>query len=241
MRELNSTVKEGNYWEAPLSILSRCDSDSRYFPRPLPIARRTDRPTRWVSLSVRVDAYPQKGIAPSLRVNGCRYYGDELHGAWRLMGQFIIIEIARDDIRIARAIDPKNGDLIGKIAPEKKWRTVSITWQDFILIQKFGRLKKNHSRPESVTNDFIKSRHDKLFGGGAKSPAEAKKAASDLERFKKEISLDDDTAPMSVDSANQYILEPKENDVASKEESPSSSNLSSLLKPGPEIRSFSRK
>lgn len=241
VREINSTVKEGNYWETPLSILRRCDSDSRYFPRPLPLQRKTDRPTRWVSLSVRVDAYPQKGIAPSVRVNGCRYYGDELHDAWHLMGQFIIIEIARDDIRIARAIDPKNGDIIGKLAPEKKWRIFSMTWQNFILLQKFGRLKRNHSRPESVTNDFIKNRQEKLFGGGTKSPAEAKKAASDLDRIKKETSLDDDTASMSMDSANQGTVELKENDVASKEESPSSSNLVSLLNPAPEIRSFSRK
>lgn len=240
VREINSSVREGNFWESSLDVLKRSDSSSKYFPKPMPIQRKTDRPTLWATVIEKVEAYPAKGINPSVRVKGCRYHGDELERAWSLVGEKIILEIARHDIRIARAINPKTGELIGAVKPEKRWRDVRINWQNFLMLQKFGRIKRDHQRPENATNEFIANRQKKVFGKGAESPSEAKKAASELNKLENSMNGDgpcqkDDAAPF-----NQAPAEESGNGSVSFNEKKIGLNLSKLLGPAPEIKSFSR-
>lgn len=240
VREINSSVREGNFWESSLDVLRRSDSCSKYFPKPLPIQRKIDRPTLWATVIEKVEAYPTKGIKPSVRVKGCRYHGDELERAWSLVGEKIIIEVARHDIRIARAINPRTGELIGELAPEKRWRHVHITWQNFLMLQKFGRIKRDRQRPENATNEFIENRRKKVFENGANSPSEAKKAASDLNKLENDKNgngpcKNEDTASFEQESAKETG-----DGSVSFNDRKLGLTLSKLLGSAPEIKSFSR-
>lgn len=240
VREINSTVREGNFWESSLDVLKRSDSYSKYFPKPLPIQRKTDRPTLWATVIEKVEAYPEKGIKPSVRVKGCRYHGDELERAWSLVGEKIILEVARHDIRIARATNPRTGELIGLVKPEKRWRHVRITWQNFLMLQKFGRIKRDHQRPENATNEFIANRQQKVFGKGAITPSEAKKAASELNKLENDMNGDGPCRNEDAVSFEQRPADKTGHGIKSSKDMESGLPLSKLLGPAPEIKSFSR-
>ena len=240
VREINCTDKEGNFWEAPLDVLKRSDSHSKYFPRPLPIPRQTDRPTLWATVTEKVEAYPKHGVPPSVRVHRCRYYGDELGSAWSLVGELVVLEISRSDIQIARAINPRTGDIIGAIKPEKRWRDIHLSWQNFLMLQKFGRIKRDHNKPESATNTFISDRERKLFGKSEKNPSEAKKAASEIDKLKANINGNTTQQNEASDSYEHQSGVARDLKSGTLEEKESSLNLAALLGPAPEIKSFSR-
>lgn len=240
VREMNGSVKEGNFWDAPLEVLRRSDSHSKYFPKPLPIPRQTDRPTLWATVEEKVEAYPQRGIPPCVRVHGCRYYGDELSAAWSLVGEKIILEISRRDIQIARAINPRTGEVIGAIRPEKRWKGVHISWQNFRMLQKFGRMKRDHQKPENATNAFISERQQKLFGKGKKKPTDAKRAASEIDKLKADINGNPALQNTASNSYEQQAGAASDLQCDASEDCESSLDLTALLGPAPEIKSFSR-
>lgn len=239
VREINSTGRERIFGESAFDVLKRTDSYSKYFPRPLPAPRRADRPTLWATVIEKVEAYPAHGVKPSVRVHRCRYHGDELGRAWSLVGENIIIEIARHDIQIARVINPRTGEIIGAVTPEKRWRHVHISWQNFLMLQKFGRIKRSHQKPENATNVFIANRQEKIFGKGTKSRSDAKKAASEIDKLEMDIGEARQMQPTGSSAADQISAhESSDNEPLKMEESRSVS--SALLGPAPEIKSFSR-
>jgi len=241
VRELNSTIKEGNFWEAPLDSLRRSNSDSKYFPRPMPLQRRTDRPTLWATALQKVEAYPERGVLPCVRVHRCRYHGRELNSAWGLVGEKIVLEISRRDIQVARAINPKTGELIGYLRPEKRWRNVHISWQNFLMLQKFGRIQRDHQKPESATNSFTSDRQEKVFGKGKTSPTDAKKAASDLDKLQNDIKGGVEKQHEFSTSSVQQNDEEWDGLAGSSQDGESELSWDALLGPAPDIGSFSRR
>jgi putative transposase len=240
VREINCSVREGNFWESSIDVLKRSNSQIKYFPRPIPLQRKLDRPTLWVTLQEKIEAYPEKGIKPSVRVKGCRYYGNELGCAWSLVGEKIIVEVARHDIRIARIINPRTGEIIGAVKPEKRWQNVQITWQNFVLLQKFGRIKRNHQRPENATEEFIENRRQKIFGKGAKNPSEAKKAASELSKIEQAIKKEESNPDNDSTSLDSKSLDESGTESTATANQQQGWSLSKLLGKAPEIESFSR-
>lgn len=154
IREINESGKQGAFWEAPIVSLRRSCELHNYFPRPVPLPRREDRPTLWVMIRAKVESNFNHGIRPSIRTHNCRFKGAVLSDCWDLSDQEVWLAISRRDINKAKVIDPFNGRLIDYVLPDKQWRGYKISWQNFCMIQKYGRRQSNDRRPPSSINDF---------------------------------------------------------------------------------------
>lgn len=237
VREINKTAREGAFWESAEESLARTHTISTYLPRPLPLPRRIDRPTLWVTLEPKVEADTKRGIAPHVRVQGVRYRGVELANAWGLVGQTVILEISRNDIRAARLTNPLTGEIIGPVQPDKRWLPYRLTWQNFLMIQKYGRLKRTHTRPASVTAHFLKTRQSELMKKGAGAISSAKVAASDIDKLNADIKSDTSISSGTANTSNSTKIAAEEK--YSEENQPL--DLDRLLGIAPRIGSFSRK
>lgn len=145
IRELNERSKDGPIYESSLAILKNIEDRPGYIGRKLPLTRSVDRPTMWKSIYVRVEANVVAGVSPYVRIpDRCRYRGDALSNAWGLVGQTVCLQIYRWDIRRARIVDLRTGELIDTVSPEAKWKPYCIDWNTFRMIQKYGKTQKSH-------------------------------------------------------------------------------------------------
>lgn len=187
VRRENESPKEGVFWESPLDCLRRCQSMDTYFPRPLPEGRRLDRPTQWVRIRVKVEANPSKGVAPCLRVRRTRYRGAELASAWSLIGQSVQLEVFRRDIRIARVVRLVDGSFLGSVEPDRKWMKYRISWQSFLLIQKYGLYKKFSTFLSDPVSQYLEEKGKTILNGRKTTSRIRKSSASSIDRVQKDF------------------------------------------------------
>ena len=238
IRELNDTGREGVFWESPLNNIRRAATMPSYVARPLPEARRDNRPTQWVRCRRKVEANVARGIVPSVRIPGCRYHGGELANAWALAGQFVFLEIDRHDIRNARVVSEQTATVIGKIESERKWRLHRICWRNFLMIQKFGPSQADTSRPEDPVLDFKQRKAIQIQEASSRGKIrDKKKAAQQVRNLERDLGCEDKTASRSELVADGNSVEPLH--TAPVEASASQQRRVSLT-PAPIIGSFSR-
>lgn len=241
VREMNNTAGEGGFWESAIASLSRTQETPTYFPRPLPAAKQLDRPTLWVTLETKVEADPKRGITPHVRVQRMRYRGPELAKAWGLVGLPVILEVSRHDINHARVTLPRTGEIIGYVRPEKRWAPYRISWQTLLMLQKFGRMKRSHSRPGSATTQFMDSRQKQLMKKGKGRSSNAKNAAADIAKLNADANASENLTHVQVQQQKNKLPVNYEDMNEFDDVEQESSDLEKLLVAGPIINSFSRK
>jgi len=231
VRAINAKAKDGNFFESALNFLRRTAATSSFLPRPLPEARHNDRPSQWIRLPIKVEANPEKGVAPHVRTHHCRFSGAELSKAWALQGQIVVLEINRHDIRIARVLQDQTGVFIGKVIPERKWMLHRVGWRNFLMIQKYGRYYAGSELSEDPVTDFLDKKSEEIEHRKRKAGVKGLKQAA-----QQHASLEHDMtspAPLTIDSTNIPKREKRTENDADK---PPSIKLT----PAPKISSFSR-
>lgn len=234
VRRENESPKEGVFWESPLDCLRRCQSMDTYFPRPLPEGRRMDRPTQWVRVRAKIEANPSKGVAPCLRVHRTRYRGPNLASAWNLIGQSVQLEVCRKDIRIARVVRLADGSRLGSVEPERRWMKHQISWQSFLIIQKYGYYKKFANSVSDPVSQYLKEKGKNISDGKSPPSRIRKNSANSIDRVRNDV--------LNLDlEKNKTKLEEtagvEDENIGVKG---GGDDLLSLLGSVPRVRSFSR-
>lgn len=206
IREINETTKEGAFWESPMSVCRRAEGMSTYFPRPLPLPFRSDRPTQWATIQIKVEGSVDRGVAPHVRTNRCRFCGPELANAWGLIGKFVYLQVSIHDIRKARVIDTTSGQVIGVVQPEKKWMRYRIGWRLFALIQKHGRNKAAGEEHACPATGYLEEKTEEVRQARGKR-RKLKRAAREADKAAKEIN-----ATPAPNENNQGLPRPETND-----------------------------
>lgn len=163
-RWINEDAKEGNFFSRPLHVLRNAVSRgaNNYFPAPLPKDRHRDRPTMWITIRCKVEGNPARGIAPYVRSKRCGFRGPELASAWHLIGQQVFLQVLRRDMRRARIVIERTGEIISNVNPDKRWLSSIISWRNFCLIQSSGLQQRLHSRPPEAIPEFLTRRGAEL-------------------------------------------------------------------------------
>lgn len=242
IREINDTAGEGAFWESAMDSLRRTTSMDTYFPRPLPDARKTDSPTQWVTIVRKVEGSSTEGIAPSVRIQRCRFKGTEIANAWNLIGENVYLQIQRSDIRKARIVNINSGQTICMVYPEHRWLPYRISWQNFLLIQKYGLLKRQHSLPDDPTSDFLRVKNAEVLEKNSKSKkSNLKNAAADFEAVKADFDKREDGEATGSESVSESAgKEDSQNRNGSEGSEPGQICLESLMGSVKKLKSYSR-
>jgi len=239
VREINSRSREGPFWESPINSLHRTKAMATYFPRPLPVACRSDRPTQWVTLLVRVEGNVNKGEPPSVRTNRCRFLGPQLASSWGLIGKNVYLEVSRRDIRTAHLVSAQHHDVIGAVKPEKKWMLHGLGWRNFLMIQKFGRIQAAHETSDDPAVACLEEKAKQLLDNKAKqSPRSRKVAAQQHQNLKRDLI----EGKECTDQEGQVPEEREDSNAQVKtfENEKEKHSIEFLLSTPPMIRSYSR-
>lgn len=182
VRWANEDGKEGNFYVKPLVFLKHVVDGqcANYIPAPLPLARKNDRPLMWITIRCRVEGNPHSGIAPHVRTRRCRFRGIELARAWHLIGKTVFLQIYRHDIRKARIVIEKTGEILGEVLPDHRWLSLAVSWRNFCMIQKHGLQQRLDGRPKEPVLEFLSRAAAELASQKKQKPSKSNRRRANL-------------------------------------------------------------
>lgn len=174
-RWINETRDEGQFFVPPIDTLKlSLAGNGKFFPRPFPKARESDRPLMWRTIPTKIEGDAKNGRVPCVRIGRTRFRGNKLAASWHLIGREAMLQVFRRDFRKGRVLLP-NGELIDLVFPESKWMSCAMSWHNHVVIQNFGRIQRLHDRSRTPAHDFLQRKQAEIAKSSQKNSRPTKK------------------------------------------------------------------